>query len=733
MPSDLLAGVQTERPLLAWSGYNGAGGAFAQFVRDSTFMPRPTRQVKSLQLAGSTVPWRSLLSGAILVLLVLVVYQPALDNGFIWDDDMYVEENPTLRTLTGLRDIWFKFGAVPQYYPLVYSTFWIEYHLWGLWPAGYHAVNLSLHATSVLLLWRLLARLAVPGAWLAAALFAVHPVAVESVAWVTERKNVLSCALALAALLAYLRFSPPEPPADAKTAATASRMKWVFYGLALALYLGALLSKTVTASVPAVLLVIYWWKRGRITRRDVLQLAPFFAVGLALAGVTVWMEKAFVGATGPEWNLSPVERILIAGRALWFYAGKLVWPHPLAFFYPRWTIDAGVWWQYLYPAAALALIVTLWLARRRIGRGPLAAVLIFAGVLTPALGFFNVYPFLFSFVADHFQYHASMALLAAAAAALVLSARRFLPHSPWVVPLATVALLMPLTLWARSKTTTYHDLATLYEDTIAQNPTAWVAHLNLGYCLERAGNFKEAAAQYRKALVIHPTFAALHIRLGTALVLGGQTNEATAELDRALAGALSDSDRSVAHVHLGIILNSERRFDDAISHFWTALELIPDSSLARLHYGIALAGRGELAAGIEQVRDSLALNPNSAVARNRLGTMLFDAGRLDESLDPLRSAVNLQPANPVFRENLAAALAATGDLEAAESQLRQAIRLNPQSAVALDLLGRVFARRGAMTAAIAAFEAVLKVDPAFPGARDSLQKARDAESRRSSQ
>ncbi len=244
----------------------------------SKLATRPNRSQAVAPSARPTLPLSVWLGAAAIVLLVVIVYLPTLGAGFIWDDDMYVEENPTLDSLSGLVDIWFKLGAVPQYYPLVHTSYWLEHQLWGRQPVGYHAVNLLLHAATALLAWRLLARLAVPGAWLGAALFAVHPVCVESVAWVTERKNVLSCALALGSMLAYLHFSPPEL-ADARAsaqAASASRGRWLWYALALVLYLGALASKTVTASLPAVLLVIYWWKRG-ISRRDVALLAPFLA------------------------------------------------------------------------------------------------------------------------------------------------------------------------------------------------------------------------------------------------------------------------------------------------------------------------------------------------------------------------------------------------------------------------------------------------------------------------
>ena len=267
------------------------------------------------------------------------------------------------------------------------------------------------------------------------------------------------------------------------------------------LYVAALLAKTVTASVPAVLLVIYWWKRGRVTWRDVARIAPFFAVGLALSLVTIRMEKT-LGASGEEWDFSLVERVLIAGRALWFYAGKLLWPHPLIFYYPRWAIDTHAWWQYLFPVAAVSVVVLLWRARTRIGRGPLAAVLIFAGVLVPGLGFFNVFTFRYSFVADHFQYHASIALISLAAAAAVLVARRLPSQMRWLGPVAGAGLLLPLAVVAQQRTLVYQNNTALVKDLVTQDPQSWLAHHNLGVWLQEVRKYDEALSHFRQAIEI---------------------------------------------------------------------------------------------------------------------------------------------------------------------------------------------------------------------------------------
>jgi hypothetical protein len=305
--------------------------------------------------------------------VVTVAYLPALRAGWVWDDDYYVTNNPTLNSLEGLKRIWFEIGAVPQYYPLVHTSFWVEHRVWGLRPLGYHLDNVLLHAVAAVLLWRVLVLLEVPGAWVAAALLAVHPLHVESVAWVTERKNVLSGVLYLSAGLVYLRFALRKPTA----------LSWDMYLLSLLLFIGALWSKTVTCSLPAAILLVIWWKRGRITLKDVTPLIPFFIIGIGAALLTGWMEKHVVGAQGPEWQINFGQRCIIAGRALWFYLGRLIFPWPLMFIYPRWEVRASDWALYVFPVSAMAVLIGLILARKRIGRGPAIAALVFAGTLFP--------------------------------------------------------------------------------------------------------------------------------------------------------------------------------------------------------------------------------------------------------------------------------------------------------------------------------------------------------------
>ncbi|HVC94844.1 MAG TPA: tetratricopeptide repeat protein [Pirellulales bacterium] len=561
--------------------------------------------------------------------LTLLAYLPASQGDFIWDDELYVTKNATLRSAEGLRDIWLHPQASPQYYPLVFTSFWLEYHCWGLRPLGYHAINILLHAANAVLFWRLLARLEVPGAWLAAAIFVLHPVQVESVAWISERKNVLSMFFYLAAATVFLRWdeagqghrsgirensagrrarsgirenSDRAPPAN--TGILTNSATWRTYGLSLGLFLAALLSKTVTASLPAALLLVAWWRRGRITRGDVWPLAPMFALGLLFGGLTAVLERVHVGATTADLAFTPVERLLIAGRAFWFYVGKLVWPARLTFIYPRWTIDATLVWQYVFPLAGLAV---LWWGRARWGRGPIVAVLFFAGTLVPALGFFNVFPMRYSFVADHFQYLASLGPIALAAAGMVRLWGRAAGRGRWIVVAAAaswLALLGGLT-WRQGHV--YRDEETLWRRTQENNPYGYLPNHNLAAMLVARGELAEAARHYRLALEANSTSdlgGLAYCGLGTVVDLLGDRAEAVRCFERALA---IDRRYVAAYKGLAKAAHDEGKFDDSIRYLLQALRIAPDdrdahANLVRLY---SLQGNADLARRHKQAAEAI--------------------------------------------------------------------------------------------------------------------------------
>ncbi len=539
----------------------------------------------------------------------LLAYVPAIMGGYIWDDDAFVTANPVLRAgWDGLRRLWFVLGATDQYYPMAYSSFWLEYQVWGYWATGSHMVNALLHALNAWLLWKVLRFLRVPGAWLGAFIFALHPVEVESVAWITERKNVLSTTFYLLAAVAWFRFQPPAE-------GTEGARDWRWFGAAVALFLCALWSKTVTCSLPAALLLVMWLRNDRITWRDVLPLGPLFAIGAGMGLMTGWMEKHVIGAKGNDWSLTLPDRILIAGRAPWFYLWKLLWPEPLIFFYPRWHLDAGALRQWVFPGALAGTLAALWLGRRRTGRGPLVAAGFFLITLFPALGFIDVYPFRYSFVADHFQYLASVGPIALAAAGLVAGFRFFDTKAPLVPPVFCGALLLTLGTLTWRQGWTYSDLETFYKTIIVRNPACWMAYDNVAFERLQEGRREESISLSQQALRIKPDDPEAHVNLANALMLTGDAAGAEALYREALA---LRPDFPEGHSDLGNMLLFEGKTDEAIDHYRKALALHPRYAEAYNNLGFALLKERRYDDAIAEFRKALALRPDYSQAQANL-------------------------------------------------------------------------------------------------------------------
>jgi tetratricopeptide (TPR) repeat protein len=697
----------------------------------------------------------------------LIAYWPVLRGGFIWDDNAHVTK-PVLRSLHGLWRIWFEVGATQQYYPVLHSAFWLEHRLWGDATLGYHLTNVFLHATAACLFGLILRRFwkRDDAAWLAAFLFALHPVGVESVAWISEQKNTLSVVFYLASAMTYLRWRetlvvkqvglggrarPLAPSAlgvspNERSGATAQPY---LYFVALGLFVLALLSKSVTATLPAALLVVLWWQHGRLSwKRDILPLLPWFAIG-AIAGVfTAWVERKYIGAEGAAFTLSFLQRCLLAGRVAWFYLAKLVWPANLIFVYPHWTVDPAAGWQYLFPLGAVVLLAALWLLRRRT-RGPLAGALFFLGTLFPALGFFNVYPFLFSYVADHFQYLASLGIIALAAAgwarwtqgAMAEDAAgrpRGRPGS-LLVAIPVLCLLGGLT-WRQSRL--YRDPQILYLNTLARNPRAWLLHGELGNIFLQSGQVGEAQARYEEALRINPDYvqghnnlgdiflhqnqvpaaidqfhAALrlrpdyadtHVNLGSALAQMGRLTDAIPEYEEALR---LEPALPTAHNDLGNALSDAGRLPEAISHYEQALRLQPDYAQAQNGLGVALFRSGDIAGAMARYENALRLKPAYADARYNLGNALARLGRSDEAIAQYQQALHSRPDWAELHYSLGVALAKAGRLPEAIGQYEEALRLRPDLAEAHANLGGALANVGRLPEAIAQLEEALRLEP----------------------
>jgi tetratricopeptide (TPR) repeat protein len=624
--------------------------------------------------------------GFLLIAATFLAYLPALRGDFVWDDATWTTNLSALfQNASGLHLIWFQPTVLQQYYPLSGTTFWLDYQLWKFWTTPYHVENVLLHALAALLFWRLLLRLRVPGAWLAAALFALHPVMVESAAWITERKNVLSLPLYLGALLAYERYARcaqcgtggkwqvAETKAVAAPSAPSSGSSHpsLFYGVAFFLFLGALLAKTTAFSLPAAILLIGWWQRGRIRwRADVLPTLPFFALALGLSAMTAWLEKNHVGAQGADFALTFPQRCLVAGRVFWFYLGKLFWPAQLCFVYPRWQPNPGVWWQWLYPVTAAGTLFALWLARRRIGRGPITAMFFFVGTLFPVLGFMNAYFMRYSFVCDHWVYLSSLGVLAWVAA-LVVRAAEQLRRRGLVYGFAAIVLpVLGLLTWRQAGV--YQNMETLWLTTIARNPDCWMAQNNLGAWYFARRRPAEAETLYRKALQLNPGYAEAFDNLGTALAAQGKLAEAIQDFDQALQLKPGYAE---GHYNLGVAWASQGKWAEAIQQYEQALQLKPDNVDALNNLGIALASQGKLADAIQHFEQALQLKPDNAAALDNLGTALAIQGKLAEAIQHFDRVLQLKPDYAGAHYFLGITLASQGKSAEAILHFQQALAL----------------------------------------------------------
>jgi tetratricopeptide (TPR) repeat protein len=572
-----------------------------------------------------------LLLGLLLGVLTLFAYFPATAAGFVWDDDLYLTQNPCLRDWRGLARLWIP-GNTVQYYPAVFTTFWVEQRVFGLEPAGYHIVNVVLHALNAVLVWRVCRGLWIPGAWFVGAVFAVHPVHVESVAWITERKNVLSGLFYLAAFLAYRRFQAEDavPRKNGGRTAPPQGRAWRWYGAALILFVLALLSKTVTCSLPAALILAMLWRREPVTVRRLLPLAPLFALGLALALLTLWLEQTQVGAQGPESELGLAQRVIVASRALLFYAQKLLVPAPLIFVYPRWEIDPSRLASYGPLAVVLVLSAAAITAWRREARGPALALAFFAGTLFPALGFLDVYyQMRYSYVADHFQYLASLGLIALVVGGVALR---------WTGSAASVAgalVLAVLGLLTWRQCTTYADAETLWRATIRQNPGAWMAHSNLAKLLSERGENQEALEHLQQALALPAsarTTEQLRYNLAVTLTKLGHFPEAL-EQYRLLHASSNDME-----VKLAQTLERLGRDEEAEEFYRQALEgeRAPE---ALIPYGMHLVRRGRPEEAIVWFELYVRKHPDDANALMFLADAYAAAGRLDDAIQAAERAL----------------------------------------------------------------------------------------------
>ncbi|MGB8352252.1 MAG: tetratricopeptide repeat protein [Chthoniobacteraceae bacterium] len=606
----------------------------------------------------------------ILAVVTFLAYSPAWNGRPIFDDEMFVTPHGQ-RSFGGLEHIWLQPASTGQFYPLVQSVFWLEARLWGDAPLGYHFINIALHLAAAFLLLRVLRALEIRGAWLAASLFALHPVQVESVAWLAELKNTLSTVCFLGAILAWLRFERERRRGE--------------YALVVFLFVLGLMAKTIVVSLPLAILIMSWWKRGKLScKQDVRPMVPLIGIAFAAGLITTWMEKRYSGAEGALFAFSFTDRLLIAGRAFWFYLGKLLWPANLIFNYPRWEINSSVWWQYLFPLAALMLfagLIGVWRLFRV--RGPLAALLLFALLLSPLLGFINVNFFTFSFVADHFQYLASLAVITFVSATMALGLS-LLRGRPLVTGQGfCVIVLFILAILTARQSRMYADAKTAYVTTLERNPGSWMAHDNLGNILMQEGNPGGAIEQYRDALRIRPDSAKTANNLGVAFL-------------------------------------NKNRFVEAVASFQNAIAMKPDYAQAYNNLGNALLKQQRVREAVECYRKAIKIDPAYADARTNLADVLHETGHDFEAISQYRQALQAQPDSADAHDKLGVALSKTGDIDGAINEYEAALTLRRDFAEAHNNLGIALLRKGRVNDAIAEFKKAIEIPPGHANAENNL-------------
>jgi tetratricopeptide (TPR) repeat protein len=551
---------------------------------------------------------------------------------------------------------------------------------------------------------------------------------------VTELKNTQSCLFYLLSIFWFLKWEeepqsrrggfptvagfwsartslrPPQEglavAASFKSGDMSPRSKTASHSLMLALslfcFVLATLSKPSVVMLPVVLALCVWWLRRRIGWKDAVPLAPFLVIS-ALASVwTIWEQKFHAAAFGPEWAQTWPERLIVAGRSIWFYVAKLVWPHPLIFIYPRWEIHPSQWMAYVPLLAAVVGLIVLWLLPGKAGRAVFFAAAYYLISLFPVLGFFSVYFFRYSFVSDHFQYLASMGPLALAGAASATLLGRF-RGTPLELASDTDALrssgnnsavtqtklflssalgsvlLLSLGFLTWRQTVEYRDLVTLYTATLAKNPSCWMAQYNLGIVLSDRGNTDQAISHYRKAVELRPNYAKAHYNLAHLLVGEGKLDDAIVHYEKALEIDPADAE---AHNNLGVTLFAIGRVDDAIAHYRKALAVRPNYGEASCNLADALISMGDLDGAIARYSACLRLSPNQAEAHYNLASALLRKGRTDEAIINFQKVLQLRPDSADAHSNLGSALLARGRVRDAMAEYREALRLSPENSAA---------------------------------------------------
>jgi tetratricopeptide (TPR) repeat protein len=667
----------------------------------------------------SKEPWKSVkLGSAVIVMLTVVAYLPSMQGQFVFDDLGLISGNQMVKARDGLYRFWFTAEA-PDYRPLTWTLWWLEWRLWDGRTTGYHVVNVLLHAANAVLVWVILRRLnpaasafgAGPGAWLTAAVFALHPVNVATVAWISEQKNTLSMLFYAMSILLYLRFdagnsaavgphSEVGPRCVAATDWTRSSRRTPsgqaaslsMYFLSLLAFLLALLTKTAVVMLPVVLLGCVWWRHGRVSTRDWLCSVPYFAASWVMSLVTIVQHHRAMEEVVQPGGFAA--RVATAGWIPWFYLSKALAPVNLTLIYPKWEVDGSRWVSYVPGVILIGCLAVFWWNRKTWGRPLLFGLGYFVVMLFPVLGFFDQAFYRYSWVADHWQYYSIVGVIALAVAAGERIGRRTDQRGRLVgarVPklspaLASVAVLIVLgaATWRRGHV--YTDGQTLWRDNVTKNQSSWMAYNNLGFALAQAGNYQEAIEQFERALRLKPDDADAHNNFGTALLRQGRVEDAIRHYEQVVQ---LEPNNAQAYFNLGVALERAGKLQNAIDQYRRALQIEPESAETHANLGNALFETGKLQEAIDQYQEALRIKPDYADAHNNLGGTLFRLGRVSEAVAHFEQALRLAPGMVETHYNLGVALEQAGRTAEAIQQYEQVLRLKPDSAEAQGRLARL--------------------------------------------
>lgn len=519
--------------------------------------------------------WNDRTRALLLFALAFLIYGFGIGRGFDFDDLVYISRNPLLGRPDAFHTFWFTSEAF-NYYPLFWSLLRVQWLLWGMHPLGYHLVNLLMHSVNAALLWRIAREWRLPGAWWIAALFAVHPVNAQTLAWAAEQKNTWSFFFMALSLLAFIRHSRDR--------------RWLPYALSLLWFAAALGCKTSTVFLPVFLTIIclFSWEKG--ARALLPRLVPFYAVGLAAGVTTVWFEKNRVDAKSLLSTLSLWQRLETAGATFWFYLGKALVPLNLTPMYRGWVDTTAATHTVVPGLLLLALLTTCALLWRRIGAPIALGITYYALMLLPLLGIFDTNYFAYSLVADHWQYHALPGIIVAVVAAL----QRLAQHWPRLAAYPNAAgglAVLGVAALASAHFAHFEDPRSLWTYVVAQNPEAWIGWYNLGNVFADDRQPTEAAAAYRQSIRLRPDYFRSHYNLANTLVAQGQVAEAEREF---FAAEKINPDDSEAHNNRAVALLRLNREDEAMVEFAAALKLAPELVSPHVNLIAVLLQRGRV-------------------------------------------------------------------------------------------------------------------------------------------